>query len=373
MRILALNWRDPRNPEAGGAEVHLHEILRRAAASGHEVVQVSQASGGLPREEVLDGVRILRRGGRFTFNIGLASWCRRNLDLHSMDLVVEDLCKLPFFAPRWSPVPVLVVVPHLFGTTAYREVALPLALYVNLLESLVPRAYAGCRFVAISESTKRDLERRGIPGGSIDVVPCGMDADAYSPDPSVRVEPGSILYVGRIKKYKGIQFLLEAVALLGRRGVPARLRVVGSGDYLGRLRDRAGALGISSSVEFTGFVEEAAKLTELRRAWVAALPSEKEGWGLTVVEANACGTPVVASDSDGLRDSVRHGETGLLVPHGNAEALADALQSILGDASLRARLSDGGLAWARSFTWERTAEGTISAMERAASSRPLRV
>ncbi len=120
-------------------------------------------------------------------------------------------------------------------------------------------------------------------------------------------------------------------------------------------------------MEFTGFVQEDRKLLELRRAWVAALPSEKEGWGLTVIEANACGTPVVASDSDGLRDSVKPGETGLLVPHADPPALADALRKILAAPELRARLSEGGLAWARTFTWERTARETISAMERAAS------
>lgn len=367
MRILALNWRDPLNPEAGGAEVHLHEILRRAAAGGHDIVQVSQAVAGLPEDQVLDGVRILRRGGRFTFNIGLASWCRRHLDLASFDLVMEDLCKLPFFAPRWSPAPVLVLVPHLFGTTAYREVALPLALYVNALEAFVPGAYAGCRFVAISGSTRNDLVRRGIPASSIDVVPCGMDTSTYTPDPSAGPEPMTILYVGRIRRYKGIQYLLEAVARLRADGLPAVLRVVGSGDYLGSLRRKAATLGLADSVCFTGFVSLDRKVSELRSAWVAALPSEKEGWGLTVMEANACGTPVVASDSDGLRDSVRHGSTGLLVPHGNVAALAEALRAVLTDRDLRDRLSGGGVEWARGFTWDRTAEGTLAVAELAAA------
>jgi glycosyltransferase involved in cell wall biosynthesis len=368
MRILVLNWRDPRNPDAGGAEVHLHEILRRAASSGHDIVQVSHAVPGLPDEDTIDGVRILRHGGRFTFNLGLARYCRR-LGLDGFDLVVEDLCKLPFFAPRWSPVPVLVIVPHLFGTTAYREVALPLAMYVNALESFIPRVYRDCRFVAISDSTKRDLEKRGIPGGSVDVIPCGIDTGSYSPDRSVPVEPGSILYVGRVKKYKGIQHLLAALSILHRRGVAATLKVVGTGDFLPELIGTAARLDLSGSVEFTGFVDGQRKLHELRRAWVAALPSEKEGWGLTVIEANACGTPVVASDSDGLRDSVKPGETGLLVPHADPEALADALQSILADPATRSRLSAGGLAWARSFTWERTAADTIAVMEKAALHR----
>jgi len=105
----------------------------------------------------------------------------------------------------------------------------------------------------------------------------------------------------------------------------------------------------------------------LRSAWVAALRSEKEGWGLTVMEANACGTPVVASDSDGLRDSVRHGSTGLLVPHGNVAALAEALRAVLTDRDLRDRLSGGGVEWARGFTWGRPADGTLAVAELAAA------
>ena len=353
------------NPDAGGAEVHLHEIMRRAVLSGHEVVQVSHAVPGLPEDEVLDGIRILRHGGRLTFNIGLRRFCDR-LDLSSFDLIVEDLCKLPFFAPRWSKTPVAVLVPHLFGTTAYREVAFPLAFYVNALEAFIPKVYSGCRFVAISGSTKADLVRRGIPAESVDVVPCGIDTSFYTPDASENPEPGSILYVGRVKKYKGIQNLVEAVRILGQRGCKARLRIVGTGDYLEPLKAMVRRSGSSGSVEFTGFVPAERKLLELRRAWVAALPSEKEGWGLTVIEANACGTPVVASDSDGLRDSVRNGETGLLVPHGRPEALADALQSILQDPARRERLAAGGLAWARTFTWDKAASDTIAALQRAA-------
>mgnify|MGYP001044758936 CR=1 FL=1 len=170
MRILALNWRDPKNPETGGAEIHLHEILKRAVRDGHEVTQICQAVSGLPSKEILDGIRILRHGRRNTFNFSVKKFAL-SLDIaSSFDLVIEDLCKIPFYSPRWSPVPVLTIVPHLFGTTAYREVALPLALYVNLMESFIPRIYGKCSFVAISDSTRADLVARGIPYYSISVV-----------------------------------------------------------------------------------------------------------------------------------------------------------------------------------------------------------
>lgn len=368
MRVLALNWRDPRNPEAGGAEVHLHEILKRTVSAGHSVTQISQAVKGLPSEEVIDGVRIIRHGRRNTFNFSLRKYALSRDIAANYDLVVEDLCKIPFYSPRWSPVPVLTIVPHLFGTTAYREVAFPLALYVNFMESFIPGAYAGSPFVAISESTRSDLIRRGIPGESISVVPCGIDTDLYTPGPP-EPEPGTFLYVGRLKKYKGIHFIISAIGLLREAGVECRLVVLGSGDYEEELKRLTSRLGLDDAVSFEGFVPQERKLHWLRRAWAAVFPSEKEGWGLTVIEANACATPVIASDSDGLRDSVRDGETGVLVPHGDIEALASRMGGLADDPDERSRLGENGLEWAGSFDWDITARRMLEIMERTAEQR----
>ncbi|OPL18163.1 MAG: hypothetical protein AVO35_06570 [Candidatus Aegiribacteria sp. MLS_C] len=365
MRIMALNWRDPRNPEAGGAEVHLHEILKRAVSAGHTVTQVSQAVKGLPPEEMIDGVRILRHGRRNTFNFSVRRFAL-SLDIGTnFDLVLEDLCKIPFYSPRWSPVPVLTVVPHLFGTTAYREVAFPLALYVNFMESFIPSAYRDSTFVAISDSTRTDLISRGIPAGRISVIPCGIDTGFYSPGPP-EPEQGTFLYVGRLKRYKGVHLIISALRLLREAGRDCRLTVLGSGDYDHELRKLASKQGLEDSVTFEGFVSQERKLHWLRRAWAAVFPSEKEGWGLTVIEANACGTPVIASDSEGLRDSVRNGETGILVPHGDLEALAEAMGRIASDSELRSDLGAKGKEWAGNFDWDSTARRMLQVMEETA-------
>ena len=362
MRLLALNWRDLKNPETGGAEIHLHEILRRAVREGHEVTQISQAVQGLPSEEIMDGVRILRHGRRNTFNFTLRNFAT-SLDIAAnYDLVIEDLCKIPFYSPKWSPVPVLTIVPHLFGTTAYREVAFPLALYVNLMESFIPKFYRGSSFIAISDSTKNDLVRRGIDAGRISVIPCGVDTDFYSPGEPAP-EPGRFLYVGRLKKYKGVQLILAALAILREEGRDYTLTVLGSGDYESELKKLSKRVNLDDLVTFEGFVSQERKLYWLRKAWTAVFSSEKEGWGLTVIEANACGTPVIASDSDGLRDSVRNGETGLLVPHGDIEKLAAAMDKLAGDRTLRDKLSKQGLEWADGFNWDSTASRVITIMK----------
>lgn len=355
MRILALNWRCPKNPEAGGAEIHLHEILKRLAGKGHSITQVSQAVAGLPEEETIDGVRILRHGKRNTFNFTLKRFCLA-LDIESnFDLVIEDLCKIPFYSPKWSPVPVVVIVPHLFGTTAYSEVAFPLALYVDFMESFIPLVYKDCRFVAISESTKNDLVKRGIPSKDISVIECGIDTGFYSPGKPDSI-CGKFLYLGRLKKYKGVQFILSALALLRESGKDYSLTILGNGDYENTLESIVSKLKLDDVVSFKGFVSPEDKLKYLRESWAAVFPSEKEGWGLTVIEANACGTPVIASDSDGLRDSIMNGETGILVPHGDIESLAKEMNHICTDIAFREQLSEDAIDWASRFNWDITAD-----------------
>ncbi len=365
MKILALNWRDPRNPEAGGAEIHLHEILKRAVRKGHRVIQVSHSVQWLPEREEIDGVEIHRHGRWYSYNYTLRKYCEK-LDLDSFDLIVEDICKVPVFSPRWSPTPVLAIVPHLFGTTAFREVSAPKALYVNLLEAFIPGIYRNCNFVAISDSTKEDLVRRGITPDRVRVIPCGIDTEFYKQDPLVPVEDNRLLFVGRLKRYKGVQHLLEAMKILHSRNLPVKLTVTGDGDYARHLRLLVGKLNLQDSVEFPGFIPQEEKLRQIQGAYVAVFPSAKEGWGLTVIEANCCGTPVVASDSDGLRDSVKNGETGLLVEHENPVALADALESILKSPEKRQYLSDNALRWARSFNWDKTGEKMLEVMEQTA-------
>ncbi|HEV7589971.1 MAG TPA: glycosyltransferase, partial [Longimicrobium sp.] len=147
-------------------------------------------------------------------------------------------------------------------------------------------------------------------------------------------------------------------AALKLRGRPVRLLIAGKGDDEPRLRAAAQSLGVADLVSFEGFVTEDRKRDLMRAAWATVQPSPKEGWGITNVEAAACGTPTVASDSPGLRESVVHGETGLLYPHGDVPALAAALERLAADPAEVARLGDGAHRFAQGFTWDRAAEMT---------------
>ena len=363
LRLLAVNWRDPEHPEAGGAETHLHEILKRAASDGHAVTWLASGFPGGPRETTIGGIRVVRAGTWWSFNTVVPGILRGELAHPAPDLVIEDVNKVPCFTPLFTKAPVAVIVPHLFGTTAFLETSWPQAAYVNMLESWIPAVSRDRPFVAISESTRDDLVARGIARERIAVVRCGIDHATFRPHPEVpKASVPTILFLGRLRRYKGLDLVLHAL-LEVRRAVPAaRLVVVGDGPHRAPLERLARDLGLERVVEFTGFVPSAERVRRLCEAHVTVQPSPKEGWGLTVIEANACGTAVVASRSPGLRDAVCEGESGLLVPHGDVPALSQSLVQVLTDGALRARLERGGLAWAARFTWEACAKGSLAAL-----------
>jgi glycosyltransferase involved in cell wall biosynthesis len=359
VNLLVVNWLDRLNPMAGGAEIHLFEIFRRIAARGHRVRLVSSGWPGARPVEVVDGIEVTRVAGRNTFALAGRGAVRRALRREPPDVLVEDINKLPLFLAGLTDRPMCVLVPHLFGATAFREAPWPMAATVWLAERPIPRAYRRAEFQAISESTRDDLVARGIPADRIRVIHPGVDAVTFSPDPATRrSSPPAFLFVGRLKRYKGVDLAIRALAVARRTRPELSLDIAGGGDDRARLERLARSLGQGEAVRFHGFVPETTKLHLLRSTWGNLFPSPKEGWGITVVEAAACGTPSLASDSPGLRDSVRDGETGYLVPHGDSDALAARMLELAADPALVERLGAAGRRFAESLSWERAAELT---------------
>ncbi len=366
-RVLVLNERDPLHPRAGGAEVHLLELGPRLRARGFELTQLSCGFPGAPRSGALPGLAIRRLGPLLGYYPRAALACARETRRGHFDLVLDVLCKLPFFSPLYSAVPVLALCHHLLGETAFLQAPWPIAAGVSLAEGLVPRLYRGAPFVADSESTRDDLVARGIARERIRVIPLGT----RHPEPPARMPPPGlrVAYLGRLVPYKQVDVLLRAAARLADRFPELELVVIGRGPEQPRLESLAARLGIAGRTRFAGFASDAERDRLLASSRVCVCPSKKEGFGLTVIEANAFGVPVVATDAPGLRDAVRDGETGFLAPDGDAEAFAQRIGAILADADLAARLSAGALAWSRRFDWERTADelaGSLDAARRGA-------
>lgn len=349
LNILLVNWQDRENPQAGGAETHLHEIFGRIAKAGHRVrLLCSGWSGCAPRAR-LDDIDVHRVGTRYTFQFMARRYYKRQLAAAGDDILVEDINKIPLYTTRWTSRPVMALVPHLFGTTAFQEVSYAMAGMVWALERPLVRYYRNAPFEAISESTADDLVARGISRSRIRVIYPGIDSTSYTPAPGTRSREPKFVYLGRLKRYKRVDLIIRAFAAL--QHPTATLAIAGTGDARPGLERLSQSLDLGSRVRFLGFIDDATKLSLVREAWALALTSPKEGWGITNFEAAACATPVVASDSPGLRESVRDGETGFLVPHGDVPALTAAFARLAADPTLVERLGANGRRFAEQFTW----------------------
>ncbi|MDQ3674969.1 MAG: glycosyltransferase family 4 protein, partial [Gemmatimonadota bacterium] len=361
MRILVLNWLDPENPQAGGAELHLRETFSRIAARGHAVDLLCSGWPGASPRATSDGIQVHRVGSRNTYPFLARRYFSRHLRSSDYACIIEDINKIPLFSPLWGARRVVGLVHHLFGVTVFREAPLPLAAAVWLAERPLGPLYRGVPFQAVSESTAGDLVARGIPRKSIRVIYNGVDSARLTPGPAERAEVPLFVYLGRLKKYKRVDIVIRAFAQLGLPA--ARMEIAGTGDYRASLERLVESLGLIGRVKFLGFVSEEEKLHLLRRAWACLLASPKEGWGISNLEAAACGTPVIAANSPGVRESVVDGKTGFLVPPDNPGQMTTAMKRLVETPALVTQLGQNARRFAEGFTWHRTATDTLRHLE----------
>ena len=362
MRILILNWRCPRNPKAGGAEVFTYEVARRLVSQGHRVEWFSANFPGASPQEVMDGIQIVRRGRQFTVHWHAYRRYHKNLVDH-FDAVVDEVNTVPFFTPLWSSIPAFMLIHQLAREVWWYETRFPLSLAGFLAESFYLKCYRKVPVLALSPSTERDLVRLGFRG-PITVVPPGLDA-VDTPQLAPKEERPTLLYVGRLAPSKRVNDIVRAFALFRDKVASAQLWLVGSGSpaYLAKLKRTIARLGLVRDVRLWGWIPESRKRELMGRAHVLTMASVREGWGLAVLEANACGTPAVVYDVPGLRDSVRHGETGLLV-EANPEALAHELVKLCRDQGLYHRLTEQAIAGSANHSWDQSAAIFGSAIAR---------
>jgi len=361
LRILILNWRDIRHPQAGGAERYLHEIARRLVARGHSVAWLTSGFPGAARSEVIDGISITRTGNAFSVYLAVPlEYLRSCVD--RFDLIIDSENGIPFFSPMFSLKAKLCVMYHVHREVFLTQLRPPLSWLLAWIEtSVMPFIYRNVTFVTISENTRDAMLSLRLSRRPIFVVPSGVDP-ALTPGP--KSPRPTIVYLGRLKPYKRIDLLLRAFARVRRRLPDARLRIAGRGEDEARLRELAGQLELGEAITFEGFVDEARKRTLLQEAWIYATASLVEGWGISVIEANACGTPAVAFDVPGLREAIVDGVSGVVVPGAGALAddLADALTAILTDTSRRDTLIRGAVERAATFSWDAAADSMLAIM-----------
>lgn len=354
LRILIFNWRDIKHKWSGGAEVYIHELAKRWVKMGHKVTLFCGWDGEAKREETIDGVKIIRRGGFYTIYL-LAFIYYIFKYRGKFDVVIDCENGIPFFTPLFVRIPKILLIHHVHQEVFRKHLTFPFSSFAIFLESkLMPRVYKRISFVTISESSKKDIVARGwAEEERVSVIHPGINPQLFVK--CIKTRHPSFIYLGRLKPWKNVEVAIDAFENIVRKYPEARLTIAGFGESLPYLEERVKNKCLEGKVLFLGRVSEAQKPKLFSSSWAAIQPSSFEGWGITIIEANAASTPVIASNVNGLCDSVIDGRTGILFPLNNVEKLTEALEKVIADSNLRNFLSRNAYLWARRFSWDLSA------------------
>ena len=353
-RVQVVAYRDIDDPMAGGSELHLHEILSRWAASGLEIDLRTVAGRGLAPTCERSGYRVERRGGYYTgvARTALAGIGRR---FREADALVEVWNGMPVMSPLWWRGPRLTLLHHLHHELWHSTYPAPIARFGSFVERRVaPRFYRGGPVATLSASSAGQIVADTVlDADQVEVVPPGI-ADSFGKGPAVR-EP-IVLAVARLTSAKRIDAILRSVDTIRDRVPGVRLVVVGSGPELDRLAALAHELRIDDRVEFAGRVSDEELISYYQSARVLAAASASEGWGMTITEAAACGTPAVASDIVGHRDAIGR-EAGILAA--TDDAITAGLERLLRDDAVWTAASAAALDAADRLSWDASAASLL--------------
>lgn len=357
LKVLILNWRDTKHQYAGGAEVYLHELAKRWVAQGVQVTQFCGNDGHAPRHDLIDGVQIIRRGGFYT--VYLWAFIYYTFRLHKQYHVIIDTQNgIPFFTPLYAKEKIYCLMFHVHQEV-FRTSLSPLLSWIArfLEEHLMRVVYRPIEFLTISDSSKTAIRELGLGTAGIHLIHPGIDLQSYTEAPKAWAP--TVLSVGRLKDYKRIDLLIRAARIVRKEFPAFRLIIAGDGENKNELQELTEQLGLYANVVFKGKVTEAEKIKLYQQAWVFVNPSMMEGWGITSIEANACGTPIIASDVPGLRDSVAHQQSGLLITDQTPENFAQAIIELLSNTDLRQNMSTSAKDWAQNFSWDQSSQKSL--------------
>jgi glycosyltransferase involved in cell wall biosynthesis len=350
MRVLLFNWRDIRNPDAGGAEVFTHEVMRRLVKRGYEITLFTSRFKGCQLNENIDEIDIIREGNKYTVYKEAKNYLKAYK--RHYDVIVDEINTRPFFTPEFvTEKQVIALIHQLAREFWFYETRFPLS-YIGYyyLEKKWLSYYKDIPTVTVSNSTKEDLEAYGFK--KIFIVPEGLNVTPLSEARLQEKETNpTVAFIGRLKRHKLPHHALEAFSLIKKEVPDVQIWVIGDGYMLKELKTRFNV----RDVTFYGHVENNVKNDLLSKAHLVLVPAVREGWGLVVTESNAMGTPAVGYNVPGLRDSIRDGETGILVKENSPYSLAKSAISLLRDREFLNKLSSNALAFSKQFSWDKSA------------------
>lgn len=355
MHILLLNWRCPTNPKSGGAEYIVFELLKERVKKGDSVTWFAMTYEGAKSEEVIDGIKVIRQGGAFSMQAAARRWYKSNYQ--KVDLIVDQTHGLPFFAPRWAKCPVLFYSNEVAGPIAKFMLPWPLGSLYQLVEPWFVYQYKNTPAVTISNSTTQDLRRLGYKAPII-TMPLACDTKPLTrlPALSTKEKELTLIFAARLVPLKRPDHAIKALSYIIKEEPTAKLWVIGKGEkkYEKFLHNLVKQSGLNSQVKFWGFVSAAKKKELMSKAHIVLITSIKEGWGLTVPEANALGTVGVTYNIAGVRDSNVNGQTGLHSQINSPKSLAEAVLKMWHKPKLYQKYRTAAWQLSKERTWAKT-------------------
>lgn len=351
LRVLIFNWRDTRHIWAGGAEVYIHELAKRLVNKGHTVTVFCGNDGKCPQNEIIDGVRIVRRGGFYTVYLWASIYYILKFK-NSVDIVIESMNGIPFFSPLYASVPICLMVHHVHQEVFRKHLPFPfsyLAMFIEL--KIMPLIYKKHQIITVSESSKKEIVRHHLAERDrVTVITPGV-SQINLPIVQKNRQP-LVSYIGRLKPYKNVDTFIYACSLLIKKHNEVKIVIAGWGESEDYLKKLAKNLHIDSHISFKGYINEKEKLQLMGMSWVCVQPSSIEGWGITVIEANSMRTPVIGSYVHGLKDSIVDNVTGYLVPVKNIYAFNNAIEKVLSNRQIRVEMEKQAKQWSENFDWD---------------------
>lgn len=364
MNILIFNWRDTKHSWAGGSELYIHELAKRWVKLGNKVTLFcgQDIDGHLPEEEIIDDIRIVRKGSKYSVYywafIYYFKYFRKGTDVI---LDVEN--GIPFFTTFYSRKKKTSLVYHVHAEQFFYELSFPINILGFILEKYAfPILYRNNNIMAISKSTKGKLEKLGFKSKNISIVEPGVTINGIKNLSVNKYNKPTIVYLGRIKKYKRIEILINIMPQILNRVPKARLLIAGWGSEAPFIIDLAMKSKVRKRIELVGPVTEYEKKILLSKSWVFVNPSLHEGWGISVIETNLLGTPAVSFNVPGLSDSIKNSYNGYLCK--DEKEMVDMIVKILKNKTLRNKLSDNSKKWAKQFNWDRAAELSLKILNK---------
>lgn len=360
MKFLFLAWKDIQHPQAGGAEVVLHELAKRLVKDGHSVTVLTAAYKDAAHEDVIDGIDIIRVGtNRYLHSFQAMAYYRKNLR-HMFDIVIETVNTAPYFYFLAAD----SAKPYLFYHQLAREIwfhetKAPIShIGYALLEPIATfiLGKTSAKTITISDSTKKDLTRFGFNPKKVAVISEGISIKPLEKLSSVKkFSRPTLLSFGSFRRMKGTLDQVKAFEIAKHQIPELQMKLAGDskGEYGKEVLDYIAKSPFNKDIEYIGRVTDAQKMELMQKAHMIGVSSIKEGWGLIVTEAASQGTPAVVYDADGLRDSVKHKETGIVTDK-NPEALAKGIIKVLEDEKLYNRLQTAAWQWSKEITFEQS-------------------